>query len=338
MDLIVGSDFVLRPLVAADAPAVAAYRSAVPEPGWQSWTVPYPEDRAAEMIATLPDGPTEGEWYSFGIADRGDGPLLGDVAVHVGWDAHEIELGYTLAPEAQGRGLATRAVDAVIEHLVATTAVSRFRASLHPDNVRSAMVLERLGFVYEGTDRQSFWVDGHCSDDARYGMLVDEWRAWRARPRQPFDRICLVPITPDNARAYQRMRTHRSQERLVAPVLQSFADACVPDIHNGYPIVPWMRGIEGDGEPIGFVMMVEATEHHPTPYLWRLLVDRWHQRRGVGVRVLDDIVTMLRSAGHHRMTLSYHPGDGSPAAFYHAYGLRPTGRISDGEVEAAIEF
>ena len=32
------------------------------------------------------------------------------------------------------------------------------------------------------------------------------------------------------------------------------------------------------------VMLALVTDAHPKPYLWRLLVDRRHQRRGIGRR------------------------------------------------------
>ena len=79
---------------------------------------------------------------------------------------------------------------------------------------------------------------------------------------------------------------------------ESFADALVPEIVDGAPVVPWMRGVEADGELAGFVMLAEVTDAHPEPYLWRLFVDRRHQRRGIGDRVLALVVERLRAEGH----------------------------------------
>ena len=134
------------------------------------------------------------------------------------------------------------------------------------------------------------------------------------------------------------LRTHPNQERFVAPMARSFADAMFPDDVNGAPVIPWMRAIEADGELVGFVMTTEVTEHHPEPYLWRLLIDRRHQRRGIGDRVLTMLVTQLRWAGHRSLLVSWHPGPGGPEPFYLARGFVPTGRLDGDEIEARLTF
>ena len=58
--------------------------------------------------------------------------------------------------------------------------VHRVEARLDPRNVRSAALLERLGFTLEGVARESFWDDGEWTDDAIYGLLGREYE-----PRDP---------------------------------------------------------------------------------------------------------------------------------------------------------
>ena len=58
-----------------------------------------------------------------------------------------------------------------------------------------------------------------------------------------------------------------------------------------------MRAVYGDDELVGFVMLALVTAAHPEPYLWRLLVDRLHQRRGIGRRVLDLMVEECETRG-----------------------------------------
>ena len=89
-----------------------------------------------------------------------------------------------------------------------------------------------------------------------------------------------------------------------------------------------------DGDLVGFVMLAEPTEVHPEPYLWRLLVDRLHQRRGIGERILDLLVDQCRAWGVDTLMTSWVDGVGSPRGFYERNGFVPTGEIIDGEVEA----
>jgi aminoglycoside 6'-N-acetyltransferase len=175
--------FVLRPLRMTDASALAHYRSDPETASLQSWTVPYPLERAESMIAGSleVDGPVDGKWYSLGITDPAapdPDELLGDVDIQLGWDSRSAELGYTLAPGARGRGAATEAAAAVVDYCFAKLGVQRFHAAIHPENFASAMVLERLGFIYEGTHRQAYWVGDECADDIIYGLLPADREAW----------------------------------------------------------------------------------------------------------------------------------------------------------------
>jgi RimJ/RimL family protein N-acetyltransferase len=64
------------------------------------------------------------------------------------------ELGYLLAAEARGRGLATRAIWLLTDWSFRELGMERVQALVHPDNRASARLLERLGFAREGLLRQ----------------------------------------------------------------------------------------------------------------------------------------------------------------------------------------
>jgi RimJ/RimL family protein N-acetyltransferase len=59
-----------------------------------------------------------------------------------------LELGYALRPEFWGKGLATEAAGAVVEHAFATLGAAALFAGHHPDNTASRRTLEKLGFRY----------------------------------------------------------------------------------------------------------------------------------------------------------------------------------------------
>ena len=330
----------LRRVRPDDAEPLAARRSDPEVAEYQNWVPPYPIDKAREMVAEMAamDGPIDDEWWMLTVADRDDTLVFGDVVVHLTWQGRTAEIGYTFAREAWGRGYAVEAVTALIGYLFDTIGVTRVEGMLHPDNVASAMVLERVGMRFEGHTRSSFWVDGENSDDWIYGMTRADWEAWRDRPRNPPAEVRLVEITPDTQRTVRRLVTHKSQERFVSPVLNSFADAMFPERIDGAPVVPWMRAIEADGEPVGFVMLAVTTEVHTEPYLWRLLVDRMHQRRGIGAAALELVVEQCRRWGDSTLLVSWRPGRGGPEPMYLARGFEPTGVIDDGEIEARLQL
>ncbi len=212
------------------------------------------------------------------------------------------------------------------------------QASVDPRNTASARVVERLGFDHEGTARRSAFVHGEWVDDAQYALTPEAAAAWRERPSGPPRDVRLVTVSPANAAAVRRLRTHRTQQRFVAPVQDSFADALVPEEVDGVPVVPWLRAIEADGEMAGFMMTAERTAAHPETYLWRLLVDRRHQRRGIGDRALSLLLDRLRADGQSTLLVGWVPGPGSPEPFYLARGFVPTGRVEEGEIEARLHL
>jgi len=330
----------LRPVRAADAGPLAERRSDPEVARYQNWLTPYPLERAKESIAEVMamDGPTNDDWWMCTIADLDDSVVLGDLVVHLTWEGRTAEIGYTLARDAWGQGHAVEAASALVEFLFETTGVTRVEASLHPDNPASAMVLERIGMLFEGHTRLSFWLDGDNSDDWIYGMTRADWRAWRDRPLRRPEVVELVEVTRDIFDATVALSTHRSQRRFVSPVPISLAEALIPPTHEGRVQTPWYRAVRADGDVVGFVMVALDSPGHDPPYLWRLLIDRMHQRRGIGRRVVDLVVDQCRDWGAEALLVSWVPGKGSPEPMYLRRGFVPTGRIDDGEIEARLDL
>lgn len=225
------------------------------------------------------------------------------------------------------------AVDALFDQL----GVHRVAATLDPRNTGSARLLEQLGFRYEGCAVAAAAVRGGWADDDRYALLRADRAAWLARPTGRPDQVALVGIDPSNVGAVARLATHRSQEGFVATMAGSFRDALVPGLVDGVPLVPWMRAVVADGETVGFVMLAEVTSTVPEPYLWRLLVDRRHQRRGIGASIIDLVVRHVREQGHRVLKTSWVDEPGGPEAFYRGLGFVPTGEVDDGEIVAAVQ-
>ncbi len=334
------SRLLVRAVRTEDADALYERRNDTQVAALQAWETPYPRERAAALvteIAAMP-GPVDGQWWMATLELAATGEIIGDLVMHLTNESRTGEVGYSLASRHWGQGYATEALAALVEWAFDALPVTRLAGMLHPDNRASAMVLERTGFLFEGHTRLSFWLGEDNSDDWIYGMTRPEWTAWRDRPSSPPVEVRLVPVTTENSSAVRALRTHHSQQAFVAPVLDSFADALVPEVIDGAPVVPWLRAIEADGQLVGFTMLALASAHHPEPYLWRLLVDRSHQRRGIGGRALGLITAERRAHGDGALLVTWAQGRGSPEAFYLAHGFVPTGRIVDGETEARLDL
>ena len=320
-----------------DAPALAAYRDEPEIARYQSWPMPFTLDDARQMLeerADLDDLPPNG-WVQ--IAIERESEVIGDLAVNVMADGCVAELGFTLAPPHHGKGYASEAAGAVVDALFAHTNVHRIVGSIDPANVASMRVLEHVGFRYEGTARRADLVRGEWVDDMRFALLRDDRADWLARPTSCRN-VELVEITPGNLQATVSLATHRYQEQFVAPMARSLSQALVPPMHNDHPVVPWMRAVQADGEIVGFMMLSAQSPGEPVPFLWRFLIDRRHQRRGVGRRAIRLLADQFRADGHQALLVSWEEGPGGPRPFYERLGFVPTGVDIGGETEARLDL
>ncbi len=167
---------VLRDLTDLDADDLVEYRNDEQTASLQDWALPYTHDRARAVIggATEADWPVSGDWYQ--VAIEYDHRLAGDLGIGRSADGLQAEIGYTLAPWARGRGLATEAVAAILD-LLFSEGVHRVVAGVDPANDASAKLLQRLGFRHEGRFVSAAFIRDRWWDDDRYGLLADEWRA-----------------------------------------------------------------------------------------------------------------------------------------------------------------
>jgi GNAT superfamily N-acetyltransferase len=80
---------------------------------------------------------------------------------------------------------------------------------------------------------------------------------------------------------------------------------------------------DGDGPVLGFVTV--AMDHNDGPELEDLFVDPEWRRRGIGRRLVQDVVRTARQTGHRRLWVTGNP---HALAFYLAIGFASTGQIA----------
>lgn len=167
----------LRPFTTADAGDLFALHSnAFVLRYWDSppWSEPA---RAERFIAACQQLAEEGSGARLAIDRGSDGTFLGWCALSR-WNPtyRSAAIGYVLGEAAWGRGYATEAGSALLTWAFDTLDLNRVQAELDTRNAASARVLEKLGFVLEGTLREDCVVDGVVSDSWVYGLLRREWQ------------------------------------------------------------------------------------------------------------------------------------------------------------------
>lgn len=126
-----------------------------------------------EDLASAPDLP--GTWFQLALCLKEDGKIIGDMGLHFLEDGAQVEVGYTLDPDFQGKGYATEALTGVLDYLFFDLGKHRVTASLDPENRDSERLLMRTGFRREGLFRKSLLEHGQWVDDLIYGILEEEW-------------------------------------------------------------------------------------------------------------------------------------------------------------------
>jgi RimJ/RimL family protein N-acetyltransferase len=86
---------------------------------------------------------------SWAVEERATGQLLGRIGLYnpEGWPG--LEVGWTLARAAWGRGYATEGARASLDYALDTLGADHVISVIDPDNARSIAVAERLGERYE---------------------------------------------------------------------------------------------------------------------------------------------------------------------------------------------
>jgi RimJ/RimL family protein N-acetyltransferase len=130
--------------------------------GWQ-WAVDYPTEgdrlMAAKVLARgITPVRSQDPWLPLQVRDVPRGLAIGGAGFHTVPDADGVvEIGYGIAPSAQGRGVASEAVVLLID-LAMRSGARALVAETSADNIASQRVLARNGFGIETrTDQDIRW-------------------------------------------------------------------------------------------------------------------------------------------------------------------------------------
>lgn len=171
---------ILRELLPTDAANVLVFRG---DPVVQKYDDPPIQtlQEASEFIEEMLQASTAEQQQTWAVTLTGSETVIGMVSLqypnHRGDRYHRrAEVGYGLARAMWGQGFGSEAVRAVVHYGFAQLGLNRIYAGTIADNHESVRLLEKLGFVREGTRRQHSLEDDGCfHDSAMYGLLRSEW-------------------------------------------------------------------------------------------------------------------------------------------------------------------
>lgn len=150
-------------------PKVARYQS------WEHYTLEDAQRLYAAQQAT--SFGTLGSWHQVAVTDKRDDSLLGDCALHFLEDGQQMEIGFTLAPQHQGKGLAREAVGLLVGHLFGIMQRHRVIAVTDAENLPAQKLLTALGFRKEAHYVKNIFFKGKWGDECLFACLSTEWKS-----------------------------------------------------------------------------------------------------------------------------------------------------------------
>ncbi len=174
----------MRPLIAADAPAILSMYSD-PEVTRYWSSLPWTElARAQEYIEQAARDVAAGTAVRLGIVAEGSDVCVGQATLfHFDVANRRCEIGYALHRSYWGRGYIGEALRALLDFGFGPLGLHRVEADIDPRNGASLRAVERLGFQREGLLRERWLIGGEACDTALYGLLERDWRARPAASR-----------------------------------------------------------------------------------------------------------------------------------------------------------
>ncbi|MEO1279371.1 MAG: GNAT family N-acetyltransferase [Planctomycetota bacterium] len=174
-------------------------RLAMPQPGDESSICRYLVTNRAHLESMGPARPdefyTETHWaqripdmveqHEQGAAARffvylldAPGEIIGQANLfHIARESFQCAtLGYGVAEAHQGRGFATEACEAVVRFAFDELNIHRVQAGHLPENLASAAVLRKLGFVPEGYARDFLCFHGRWRDHVLTARVNPDWK------------------------------------------------------------------------------------------------------------------------------------------------------------------
>lgn len=180
----------LRPFEAGDAEAVQGYvglwevarmTSRIPHP--------YPAGAAAEWIAGHQAQGDRGQEYTFCLAlkEAVEQPIGAGGLRYL--EKGNWEIGYWLAPDFWGRGLATEAARALVVFGFEKLGAEALNSGHFTDNPASGRVLEKAGFAANGIARQWSEARQDFVDANRFLLTRETWEKAREEAQAAIQEI-----------------------------------------------------------------------------------------------------------------------------------------------------
>lgn len=115
-----------------------------------------------------------GSFFDFALVDKASGRMIGTCGfTRFDYANDAAEIGYVLHPDYWNKGLATEAVQTIMEYGFNTLGLHRIEAKYMKDNAASRRVMEKCGMQLEGIHHHLMLIKGSYEDIGIYAKIKE---------------------------------------------------------------------------------------------------------------------------------------------------------------------
>ncbi|MFX1449100.1 MAG: GNAT family N-acetyltransferase [Promethearchaeota archaeon] len=145
---------------------------------WLPWVKSEPEELKVkvERIRIFRAKFDLSEEYFFGIFNLKETELIGGIGLHPRVGSNAFEIGYWINVNHIKKGYATESVAALTKVAFEVENVNRVDIHCDPNNLNSAAIPKKLGYMFEGILRgRTETIDGEPSDSMIWSIIKEEY-------------------------------------------------------------------------------------------------------------------------------------------------------------------
>ena len=115
------------------------------------------------------------EDYVYGIFNRDESRVLGGTGLHTRLNGNALEIGYWLHKDFINQGYITESTAALTKVAFEIYHIDRLEIHCSVENLASAAIPRKLGYVHEATRRRLGFANGQHSDSMIWTLFADEY-------------------------------------------------------------------------------------------------------------------------------------------------------------------
>lgn len=136
-------------------------------------------DAVRNLLHKYIEGYNDDYYFRWAVIEKESGECIGQIAYFlVDGNNHFGEIEYCIGTAFQGRGYASEATRAVIDYGFDKIGFHKVQICVRPSNITSRRVIEKCGFIYEGTLRDYFYIDGKYEDRMYFSIIRKDSNPW----------------------------------------------------------------------------------------------------------------------------------------------------------------